>query len=585
MRTHRGAPASVGYAVGPVHLLRKTRPEVVRRAVPPDGIAGENERFRRAVERARGEIEELTRKVSREIGLPDSEILASQLLILEDELIWDRTRELIAAEGINAEAAFSRAIADIALRMDGERSGYLRDRIADLRDVEDRVLMALAGTSAGGPARPEVPSVIVAHDLSPSDTAALGRENVLGFLLGGGGQTSHVTILARSIGAPAVIGLGGAVGGLRQGQLVAVDGYTGEVVVEPDAATRQRFRELGAQQASRERRLEVLRDLPAVSTDGRRLRLMANIELPQEVEQAVARGAEGIGLLRTEFFYFQRRELPDEDEQTAVYADILRRLGGRPVVFRSLDVGGDKISDWLGAKREYNPFLGWRGIRFTLANRALFKTQIRAIYRAAVAGPAKLMFPMVTGVEELRAAREICREAALELEREGRPHDAAIEIGIMLETPAAAMIADLLAAECDFFSIGTNDLIQYTLAMDRGNSRVAHLYQPAHPAVLRTLRAVVEAGHAAGIWVGLCGEMGSETRFAEVMLGLGLDEISLHGGAIPKVKQVVRWTALAEARDLVRELTSLSTAAEADAHLARYIERKKAARQAEGAGL
>jgi phosphotransferase system enzyme I (PtsI) len=374
---------------------------------------------------------------------------------------------------------------------------------------------------------------------------------------------------------PAVVGLGDVVAGLTDGVLAAVDGEAGEVVLDPDPEVVERCLRRGCEQQRVDLRLAGLRDAPAVTPDGRRVQLMANVELPEEADEALARGAEGIGLLRTEYLYFRHQDIPDEEEQVAAYADVLRRMAGRPVVMRTLDVGGDKVSRYLGAKREYNPFLGWRGIRFCLANRTLFKTQIRAMYRAAAQGPARMMFPMVTGLEELRAARELCAECLDELAREGRPHAPDTPVGIMIETPAAAAIADLLARECDFFSLGTNDLIQYTLAMDRTNSRVAYLYQPLHPAVLRTLRAVVQAAAAAGIPAGLCGEMGAETRYAEVLLGLGFDEISLHGAALPKIKQVIRWTPYTEARALVAELADLGTAVEAAAHLAAYIERKK----------
>jgi phosphotransferase system enzyme I (PtsI) len=357
--------------------------------------------------------------------------------------------------------------------------------------------------------------------------------------------------------------------------MVAIDGVNGQLIVAPDEETVDRISSLGQQAMKISRKLDYLKDLPAETPDGHRVRMLANIELPVEVDEALARGAEGVGLLRTEYLYFQYGDIPDEAAQVAMYTDILRRMAGRPVIFRSLDVGGDKVSGYLGAQREYNPFLGWRGIRFSLTNRSLFKTQLRAIYRAGAAGPAKLMFPMITGVEELRAALDICVECRFELERDGLAFAPDLPIGVMIETPAAAAIADLLAVECDFFSLGTNDLIQYTLAMDRGNSRVAYLYRPLHPAILRIMRQVVAAGHAAGIWVGLCGEMGSETRLAEVLLGIGFDEISLHAPALPKVKQVIRWTEYAEAQRLVENICGLATAAEADAYLARYIEVRK----------
>lgn len=555
-----------------------------RRALAAHEIGHEIKRFELAVTRARNEIQDLIDKLARDLGPDEAEILSSQLLILEDELTWDKTLAIIRAESLNAEAAFARAIADIVMQFHDIKESTFRDRIVDLRDVEERVLMALLERKVVPISGPPTPSVVGARNLTPSDTATIGRENVLAFLLDEGGQTSHVAILARSIGVPAVVGLGGHSGDIAEGTTVAVDGCTGEVLVEPDAETRTRFLELEQEQVSVARRLEHLRDLEAITPDGHRVLMMANVELPIEVDEVLARGAEGIGLLRTEYLYFQHGSIPSEEEQVTAYTEIIRRMNGKPVVFRTLDVGGDKISDYLGAKREYNPFLGWRGIRFCLANRTLFKTQVRAIYRASAAGPVKIMFPMITGVEELRAAQDLCLESRFELEREGHQCEFELPVGIMLETPSAAALADLLANECDFFSIGTNDLIQYTLAMDRGNSRVAYLYRPLHPAVLRTLQVVVEACHQAGIWVGICGEMGSETRFAEVLLGLGLDEISLHGAALPKVKQVIRWTSFAEARQLVAELLEMKTAAEADAHLAHYIKAKKEQRQQREAG-
>ncbi len=369
---------------------------------------------------------------------------------------------------------------------------------------------------------------------------------------------------------------------LRDGTIVALDGNVGRVFCKPDQETHDRMISLKQEMITVSRKLNYLRDLPAETPDGHRVRMQANIELPVEVEEALSRGAEGVGLLRTEYLYFQHRDIPSEEDQVRIYTNVLERVSGRPVIFRSLAVGGDKVSDYLGAKREYNPFLGWRGIRFSLSNPGLFKTQIRAIYRAGAAGDAQLMFPMITGVEELRAAREICAEARDELEQEGREYRRDMPVGIMVETPAAAAVADLLARECDFLSIGSNDLIQYTLAMDRGNRRVSYLYRPLHPAILRTIRRVVDAGHAAGVWVGLCGEMGSETRLSEVLLGLGLDEISTHSAALPKIKQVIRWTEYAEARRIVDMLLDVPTAEDAEHWLASYVEARKRSRESEG---
>ncbi len=579
MRIYPGIAASPGYALGPVYPVARRVITPRRRIIEDEAVPAEIDRFRTAVRSARDQIQTLVTRLNAELGSEEGEILASQLLILEDELVWDATQAVIRLERINAEAAFSRAIGDIVSRFLDMKDQTFRERINDLQDVEQRVLRAFPGRAPVALQPPSEPSIVAAGNLAPSDTAALGRANILGFVMDEGGSTSHVAILARSLGVPAVVGLRRRAARLKAGQEVAIDGIEGKLIVEPDVPTRERMLLLTRQQVVVNEKLAGLRDLPAETPDGHRVRMMANIEVPLEVDEALARGAEGIGLLRTEYLFFQHGTIPTEDEQVTVYGEVVRRMGGRPVVFRTLDVGGDKVSDYLGAKREYNPFLGWRGIRFSLANRALFKTQIKAIYRAAAEGPTKLMFPMITGVDELRRAKGVCEEALAELAADGVPHGRDLEIGIMVETPSAVLAADLLAEECDFFSIGTNDLIQYTLAMDRGNPRVSYLYQPLHPAILRSIAQVVEVGHARGIWVGICGEMGSETRLAEVLLGLGLDEISTHGVALPKIKQVIRWTELSEARRLVDDLMSMVTASEANEHLAAYIADRKRSRQ------
>ena len=402
---------------------------------------------------------------------------------------------------------------------------------------------------------------------------------MLGFLLEEGSRTSHVAILSRSMGVPAVVGLGEALTGLSDGDSVAIDGHLGELIVAPDKEIIRKFKLLYHKESALNEKLAHLKDVPAETPDGHRIQMFNNIELPIEVDKALLCGSEGIGLLRTEYIYFQHGSIPSEDEQMEVYSEIVKKMDGRPVVFRTLDVGGDKVQRYLGARKEFNPFLGWRGIRFLLANPALLKSQLRAMFRAAAGGPSKIMFPMITGVDELRKARQICRECCNELAAESIEHDPDVEIGIMVETPSAVAIADLLAAECDFFSIGTNDLIQYSLSMDRLNRRVSYLYQPLHPAVLRFMKSAIDAAHNAGIKVSICGEMASETRFAEVLLGLGFDEISTHAVQLPKVKQVIRWTTMSEAKQLLSDLMSFSTAAEAEAHLDEYLIAKKSVRK------
>jgi phosphotransferase system enzyme I (PtsI) len=580
MRELSGIPAAPGYAVGPVRRVQRDAVQVYRRSIAKDEVPEERARFEAAVGTAREELTVLRDKLTQELGAGEAAIIDSQLLMLEDELIWDSTLSRIRTQLQNAEGAFAHSIGVIVSQLDGLQEKTLRERIADLRDLEERVLRAFDPENRRATLALDRPSVVVARDLAPSETAALELENVVAFVMDEGGATGHVAILARSLGIPAVCGLRGAAEQLPEGLEVGVDGTVGWIYTEPDEAIRDRLEILAQQQRTVSRKLDYLRDLPAETPDGHRVRMMANIELPVELTEAVDRGAEGVGLLRTEYLYFQHRDIPSEEDQVVTYGQVLRRMPGKPVIFRTLDVGGDKVSDYLGAKREYNPFLGWRGIRFSLSNRSLFKAQIRAIYRAGAHGDAHLMFPMISGVEELREALAVCSEARDELTAEGREFRADMPIGVMVETPSAAMIADHLAGECQFLSIGSNDLIQYTLAMDRGNSRVSYLYRPLHPAILRTIRSVVDAGHAAGAWVGLCGEMGSETRLAEVLLGLGLDEISMHSAALPKIKQVIRWTELAEARRVVDHLISLRTAEEADAWLADYVEGRKRAREA-----
>jgi len=578
LRIVSGIAASPGYAVAPVHFISREAPEIVRRVIAPGEIEAEIARLDDAIGKARDQIQVLIGKLAKDLGPEESAIMESHLLILEDELTVGRAREIIRAESLNCEAALKEAVGEIIRQFHALEDSYFRERTQDLHDVEERILRILTGTDDATVVGPTAPSIVAAVDLTPSDTVTIGSRNVLAFVLGEGSRTSHVAILARSLGVPAVLGLGDEVSHLIDGDLLAVDGELGEVVLQPDAETLARFRQLAQRESRVAAKLSHLKDLPAVTPDGRTVKMMVNIELPVEVDKALDCGAEGIGLLRTEYIYFQHRTIPDEQEQLAVYGDIMRRMEGRPVLFRTLDVGGDKVQRYLGVRKESNPFLGWRGIRFLLANPPLFKSQLRAIYRAAALGPARLMFPMITGVAELRSAREICRECCDELAGEGLAHDPELEIGIMIETPASAMVADLLARECDFFSVGTNDLIQYTLAMDRLNSRVAYLYQPLHPGVLRLMRNTVQAAHAAGIWAGICGEMSSETRYAEVLLGLGFDELSMHAAQLPKVKQVVRWTPQTEAAALVEELCACDTAEAADRLLTSYLEEKKARR-------
>ncbi|MBT3317172.1 phosphoenolpyruvate--protein phosphotransferase [bacterium] len=579
MAVIKGIAASPGYAVGKLFCIEKKRPEPVANPILKKNIEPEQKRFKDAVAVAAQQIRDLAAKLKAELGKDEAAIIESQLLILEDELILDSTLCRIEEELQNAEYLFTKSIAEVVSRFHDLQDSYYKERILDLRDVEERVLRILMGLDHNEVVGPSEDCIVCANELTPSDTAAIGTTNVLGFLLEEGSRTSHVAILSRSMGVPAVVGLGEALTGLSDGDSVAIDGHLGELIVTPDKEIIRKFKLLYHKESALNEKLAHLKDVPAETPDGHRIKMFNNIELPIEVDKALLCGSEGIGLLRTEYIYFQHGSIPSEDEQMEVYSEIVKKMDGRPVVFRTLDVGGDKVQRYLGARKEFNPFLGWRGIRFLLANPALLKSQLRAMFRAAAGGPSKIMFPMITGVDELRKARQICRECCNELAAESIEHDPDVEIGIMVETPSAVAIADLLAAECDFFSIGTNDLIQYSLSMDRLNRRVSYLYQPLHPAVLRFMKSAIDAAHNAGIKVSICGEMASETRFAEVLLGLGFDEISTHAVQLPKVKQVIRWTTMSEAKQLLSDLMSFSTAAEAEAHLDEYLIAKKSVRK------
>jgi phosphotransferase system enzyme I (PtsI) len=457
-------------------------------------------------------------------------------------------------------------MAQALLPLDLSGDGLFRERIVDFRDVEQRVLRNLRGSDESVP-HLEGPRVLVARDLTPSETAALDVDKILGFCLEEGSANSHTVIIARSLGVPAVVRAAGVLAGIDNGQEIAMDGGAGRVHVEPNADTARRFEARIRRRREVADRLAELRDEPAETPDGRRVEIAANVELPIEIDLALSKGAEGIGLVRTEYFYFRSERMPGEEEQLQSYREVLERANGRTVIFRALDVGGDKVLTALGGMREYNPFLGWRGVRFLLSNPEILRTQLRALLRASAFGPMRIMFPMISGLEELRALQTeylYCRETLREEEHTVADH---IEIGIMVETPSAVAVAGELAKECDFFSIGSNDLTQYVLAVDRTNERVSYLYQAHHPAVLRTIRATIDAAKAAGIWVGLCGEMGSQPALAILRVGLGIDELSTNAASIPLIKKVIRSIEYRQAREWADHALALSTAGEVDRYL------------------
>jgi len=556
-----GIAASPGIGVGPIVRFEREELTVRDTTVAPAAVEGEIERFRAALEASRRDIAGIRTGIAAELGEHEARIYDAHLLILDDPELMRSVLEVVRRERRNAAFVFRAYMGGVAAHLENVKDDYLRERIADVLDVERRVLRHLLGAGGRALLTLERPSVLVAHDLGPSEVALLDRERVVGFVTEVGGRTSHGAIVARGRGIPAVVSVKGVMQQAKTGDLGAVDGFEGRVEIDPDAATTELYRTRSEMLRHESQTLIEFRPLPAETLDGRRVELGANIELPGDVDHVLAAGSDGIGLFRTEFFYLNRAELPGEEEQYLAYREVAERMNPRPVIFRTMDLGGDKLASYLGTTHETNPFLGWRGIRFALFHPEVFRTQIRAIYRASAHGRARMMFPMVSSQDELARANQLCAEVRAELASQGVAHDPDLEVGLMIETPSAVWIADVLARNAQFFSIGSNDLIQYTLAMDRDNERLSHLYEPLEPAVLRSIHHTIEAGHRAGRWVGICGEMAGDPRAAVLLVGLGVDELSMSCFDLPRVKAAIRSVRHDAAREVANAALALPSAA------------------------
>ena len=560
-KTLRGIAASPGLALGPARVLAPHDVDVHRRDLRVAELPAELARFTRALDASQAELEALAEQLGALGELETRQILEVQRMLLEDSSVRAETARAIESECVNAEFAFHRIFAQAAAAYEASPAQTFRDRAVDFRDVSRRVLRHLTGE--GGRTIPDfdTPAVIVAHDLEPSQTIHFHKGKVLAVVTDVGGRTSHSALLARSHGIPAVVGLRNVTREIKEGDMVAVDGFSGAVWPKPSARRAARFARRARQLEAHGKELETLRDLPATTIDGHSVELSANLEIPEEIAHVLESGASGVGLYRTEFFYLGRAHLPSEEEQFTAYQGVAQRLHPRTVIIRTMDLGGDKVASYLNTETEANPFLGWRGIRFALHHPEVFRTQLRAIYRASVSGNVKLMFPMVTTYDELDQALALCDEVRRELTKEGHAFDPNCEVGMMVETPSAVWSADLMAKRVAFFSIGSNDLIQYTLAMDRGNSKIAYLYEPLDPSILRSIRATVEAGHKAGRWVGVCGEMAGDPRTSILLLGMDVDEFSVSPFDLPRVKAAVRGLTYARAKQLAEEALTLPSAA------------------------
>jgi len=555
MMEFTGISASPGIARGKAFLFLEDRVSVPRYDISSSQVESEYRRFIAALEKASAEVREL-------VAGRDGALFEAQLLMFDDPELKNKVRESLSASRRNVEWAFLQIVEEMTGKLAQSESQYLRERTVEFTDAGNRVLDHLLYTTRARLSDIREPSVLVTHNLMPSDTLGLDRKLVLGIVADAGGKTSHTAILARAGEIPAVLGLSDISRCVHAGDEVIVDGTRGTVIVAPDEATRELYDERRRDWELRYVMLKDQRDLPAETVDGKRLSIEANIEVPEEAESVLAHGADGIGLFRSEFLFIQPNRFPTEEEQLAAYTSVLSAMGGRTVTIRTLDLGGDKVMPGYHLAPDSNPLLGWRAIRFCLARPEVLKTQLRALLRASVHGSLRIMFPLISGPGELDRIAEIMAEVKGDLTREGRPFRPDVPTGIMIEVPSAAVTSDILAPRADFFSIGTNDLIQYTLAVDRGNEKVAYLYEPFHPGVLRLIRMTIENAHAHGIPVGMCGELAGDPLATVVLLGLGLDSFSMGPIGIPLIKRIVRSVGSLEAEAFVRSLTPMKSGQE-----------------------
>ncbi len=574
-RTLFGLGVSPGIVVATARVFRRQTSSAAWRKVSPEHLEEEVNRFMAAVARAEQELSALRGHIAENLGDALS-IIDSHLLILKDRMLLDRTKEIIRGQSINAEWALAKALGRIKKKFEAMDDPYIRQRFQDVKYVADRLFGALSGRAEDLLAGDCDHGVVIGHDFSPEDILSMQGRRVQGFVTEEGGITSHTAIVARSLGIPAIVGLKDATCICGTGDKVILDGFSGRLHVNPTKDQLKQYHEYERQHRSYTRELVAYTRLASETLDGYRVRLSGNIEMIRESASVQEYGGEGIGLFRSEFDFFSGRNLPGEDELASAYGSLLREFAPQTVTIRTLDVGGDKFSARLPGNAfqldlERNPALGLRSIRYSLREGSLFAMQLRALLRASVHGRLRILFPMISSLAEVREVKEILADVRADLAGKNREFDPDVEIGIMIEVPSAVMLADILAAEVDFFSIGTNDLIQYSLAIDRGNQYVAHMYEPLHPAVLRMIRQTVDAAHGQGIEVSMCGEMAGDVVCAPVLLGLGLDELSMRASAIPHVRRMLRMSRYRQLVGLADQVLACREAAEVRDYLNRYL--------------
>jgi len=548
---YKGTAVSPGIAVGPVLLLYADEHIIRKRRIRPEDVPGEISRFEAALLKTRQQIQGIRNQLAASIGEADASIFDAHILLLEDTSLIESVKEQLQSRLVNVDFAYEQVVRSYTRKMRELDDDYFRERAGDFLDVSRRVLRNLQGKVETELPSLDAPSIVLAHDLSPSDTAGFDRQLVLGIATEAGSRTSHTAIMARSLNLPAVVGLRDIIGKFEPGGEVLIDGYEGLLIVNPTEQTKFEYGQREKEHHDVDVKLDALRETLPVTVDQRRVIVSANVEILNDLPLIKEHGAEGIGLLRTEYLFLNQDSSPDEEQQVEMYLQMAQASKPHHLIIRTLDVGGDKKRPYMGIKDEVNPFLGFRGIRYSLGRPDIFRTQLRAICRASVEGNVRVMFPMVCDLSELKAARRLLDEVREELRQQNVPQAEKLEVGVMIEVPSAALTADILARHLDFFSIGSNDLVMYTLAIDRLNENVAGMYQPAHPAVLRLLQTVVEAAHRNNIWVGVCGEMAGDVILVPALIGLGVDELSATATSIPRIKRAIQALNYEEARQLV----------------------------------
>jgi phosphotransferase system enzyme I (PtsI) len=564
----KGIGASPGIAIGKVFLVDRAHLELSHYNITTnEEIEKEIERVKRAIAASRAQLLKAKKDINKKKFKEAQYIIDTYIMLLQDKILMENTIKAIKHEKIDAALALKKTVDGLRKHLANIDDEYMQGRTSDIDYIEQRILRNLAGIKSDIITASKENIIIVANDLSPADTVNLNVNEVLGFTIDCGGKTSHTAIMARALKIPAVVGLKDITSRVKTGDTIIIDGVHGVVISNPTPDKLLQYSQQKLQYDEFEMGLLKYRDLPAETSDGFRIKLLANIEIMEELPSVIAYGAEGIGLYRTEFLFLNRKDLPSEKEQFEIYKKVTETISPNPVTIRTLDIGGDKFMSQIDFAEEINPVMGLRAIRFCLKEVAIFKTQLRAILRASAYGKVKILFPMISGIEEVWQTKKILDEVKKELNSEMKAFDPDIEIGIMIEVPSASTIADLLAKEVNFFSIGTNDLIQYTLAIDRVNEQVSYLYEPLHPAVLRLIRNIINAAHSNGLTVAMCGEMAGEPFYIPILLGLGIDELSMNIMALPRVKRILRSLQYKESKSITDDIFKLSTAQEVETML------------------